>query len=202
MTDEGGMAFADLFSQRRDEIGLSLVDIATLTERPIEVVVAWDRGRMAPDRGEVQKVAETLRLPEALLHEALRRVAEYREGTAALESGAGAAEPGDPEVEAEPTGDTATRLSGLRPVRRLRLPSPRGWFASVRKSIARKRRLARAPVSQPSYLEDRDQMVAYRLRTVFTVAGIVVLILVLRWSLGGLGSAVADLWQALTSAFS
>lgn len=198
MTDEGGMAFADLFSQRRDEIGLSMVDIATRTERPIEVVVAWDRGRMVPDRGEVEKVAETLRLPEALLHEALRRVAEYREGAAVLESGAAGLD--DPEVESEPKSDEGARLTRIRPARRLRLPSLRRLSASVRKSMERRRRLARAPVSQPSYLEDRDQMVAYRLRTVFTVAGIVVLILVLRWSLGGLGSAVADLWQALTNA--
>ena len=42
-------------------------------------------------------------------------------------------------------------------------------------------------------------MITYRLRAVFTTAGVVVLVLVLQWSLGVLGSAVADLWKTLIS---
>ena len=40
----------------------------------------------------------------------------------------------------------------------------------------------------------------YRLRMIFTAAGVAVVALVLRWALGGLGSALADLWSALTDA--
>ena len=202
------MAFARLFSQRRVELDLSVVDIAVRTGRPIEVVVAWDRGSTVPDAQEITKVAEVLRLPKPLLKEAIRRVNEYRQGTAPLgKPEAGSPPGGEPGVE-EPSASTAT---GSHTPPRTRTGRGRdflivAWSAvgnvlsELRYSILRRRRIARAPVDQPSYVEDQQQMVAYRLRAVFTVAGVIVLALILRWSFTGLGSAIADLLDSLTGA--
>ena len=78
MTADAGMAFAQLFSQRRRELDLSVVDVAVSTGLPIEVVVGWDQGRSVPDGDDLDKVSDFLKLPKPLLTEALRRVADHR----------------------------------------------------------------------------------------------------------------------------
>ena len=223
MVEDGGIAFARLFSQRRDDLDLSVVDIAVRTGRPIEVVVGWGRGTAVPGEADLAKVAEALKLPQPLLKEALRRVVEYRLGAPPLDSGPDASPHQDegPGAEAESADQTtaietatatyepsahqpstfssdaiSTMLSAMSTV--LRTVST--MFADTRGSMSRRRRLARAPIAHPSYLEDRDQLVTYRLRLVFTAAGVAALALILRWSLGGLGSAMADLWEALKGA--
>lgn len=209
MAQDERTAFARLFSQRRSDLGLSVIDIAARSGSPIEVVVAWDRGRAVPDQDNLSQVAEILRLPKPLLAEAVRRVNESRRGAPVLDP------PTDderfhieeaPAAETSPPSDAGTEPStGVRsnPVGRI-FPFVFGvlgnMFTELRESMGRRRRIARAPVTQPSYLEDRRQIVTYRLRMVFTAAGVMVMALILRWSLTGLGSAVADLWNALTGA--
>lgn len=209
MAQNEGMAFARLFSQRRSELDLSVVDIAVRTSKPIEVMVAWDTGRAVPDAEDLAKVAETLRLPKPLLKEAVRRVNEYRHTLSAadmpLETGP---YPGGESGAEEPTStgvavldDRAPKYSDrARDVASLVLDTVTNMFAELRQSVGRRRRIARAPVDQPSYMEDREQLLTYRLRMVFTVAGVAVLALVLRWSLTGLGAAIADLWDSLSGA--
>lgn len=208
MADEGGMAFARLFSQRRSELDLSVVDVAVRTARPIELVVAWDQGRALPDGDDLDKVADILKLPKPLLIEALRLVTDHRVDLPRPDP----SESAEPEDDA--TGSTpmsrealiATPYPATAFTERLRrLPdevirSFVAMFSDLRRSWSRKRRLARAPTAFPSYTEDRDQLLTYRLRMVFTAAGVAVLALILRWSLGGLGSAVTDLWTSLTGA--
>lgn len=213
MAQNEGMAFARLFSQRRSELDLSVVDIAVRTGRPIEVVVAWDRGGAVPDTEEIPQVAETLRLPKPLLKEAVRRVSEHRQGIPALDLPAeSAALPTEePVVDGTSPTDVAPEASSRTSMDRARFDQARhmvtvaldtlgNMFTDLRQSVGRRRRNARAPVDQPSYMEDRQQIVSYRLRMVFTVAGVIALTLILRWSLTGLGSAIADLWNALTGA--
>lgn len=213
MVQNEGMAFARLFSQRRSELDLSVVDIAVRTGRPIEVVVAWDRGGAVPDTEEIPQVAETLRLPKPLLKEAVRRVSEYRQGIPALDLPAESAalpteeptfdetSPTDAVPESSsPTSLDRTRFDQARHMVTVALDTLGNMFTELRLSVGRRRRAARAPVDQPSYMEDRQQVVSYRLRMVFTVAGVIALTLILRWSLTGLGSAIADLWNALTGA--
>ncbi|MDE0171337.1 MAG: helix-turn-helix transcriptional regulator [bacterium] len=201
MTADAGMAFAQLFSQRRRELDLSVVDVAVRTGLPIEVVVGWDQGRSVPDGDDLDKVSDFLKLPKPLLKEALRRVADHRLDA----SGADLSRP------PEPTEDTFEALidapypstsvsERLRQLPDMAQRSFAGLFNDIRRFWSRKRRMARAPTAYPSYTEDRDQLLTYRLRVVFTAAGIAVLALVLRWSLGGLGTAIADLWNALTGA--
>ena len=208
MTEDEGMAFARLFSQRREELDLSMVDIAVQTGQPIEVVVAWEQGMSVPDAGGLPELAQILRLPLPLLEEASRRVAAHQQNTPphsdvpspepddtgqlsiSFEEGpAAAAPPDDGSADIFAADDGPSVVSYLDSV-----------VTRMRESITRRRLRARTPAARPSYLEDRDELITYRLRMVLTAAGVVVLALVLRWSLGGLGSAVADLWEALTAA--
>ena len=208
MPENGGMAFARLLSQRRGELDLSVVDIAVRTGRPIEVVVGWDQGRAVPNADDLANVAETLNLPKPLLKEALRRVTESRLGTPMDPVPDGPASPDDEPAPTLVSGDgvtaathsPATYSERARQLSALALSSMSGMVADMRQSMSRRRRLARAPIAHPSYMEDREQLITYRLRIVFTAAGLAALALILRWSLEGLGSAIADLWDALIGA--
>ena len=205
MAGDGGKAFARLFSQRRDELDLSVVDIAVRTGRPIEVVVGWEQGRAVPDADDVVKVAATLKLPKPLLQEALRRVAEYRT-SAPLDPGPEASQDYDDNPDAavasaDKVATARTSTGTYQPPARQPISfSFSAMLTRVQQALRRRRRLARAPIAHPSYLEDREQLITYRLRMVFTAAGVAALALILRWSLGGLGSAISDLWKALTGA--
>lgn len=208
MAEDGGMAFARLFSQRRRELDLSVVDVAVRTGRPIELVVGWDQGRAVPDGDDLDKVAESLKLPKPLLTEALRLVTDHRSDLPRPDRSE-STEPEDDTPESasmSPEVLIATPYPATAFTERLRrLPdevirSFVAMFSDLRRSWSRKRRLARAPTAFPSYTEDGDQLLTYRLRMVFTAAGVAVLALILRWSLGGLGSAIADLWNSLAGA--
>ena len=229
MAEDGGIAFARLFSQRRAELDLSVVDIAVQTGRPIEVVVGWDRGTAVPDSDDLAKVAQTLRLPKPLLKEAQRRAVVYRKVNPPLDSLPDApsyreelpalvtkpgAEPAPATITESsiPPADAATAFasSAISTTSAVAstvagalsnvLSAASDMFGDIRGAMSRRRRLARAPIAHPSYVEDRDQLITYRLRLVFTAAGVAALVLILRWSLGGLGSAIADLWEALNGA--
>lgn len=203
MAPDGGLAFARLFAKRRDEMDVSLVDIATRTGRSIEVVIGWERGSSVPDGDELVDVSAALKLPMPLLEEALRRVGEHRPPSPPPEPEGGLDE--DTlydieivELEGEELAESPTQPGSM--------PSessdPYSWklISRARQSFGRRRAMARAPVASPSYLEDSEQTITYRLRMIFAAAGVAVVALVLRWALGGLGSAVADLWGALADA--
>lgn len=203
MAREGGLAFARLFAKRRGELSVSLVDIATRTGRPVEVVVGWEKGSAVPDDEELVDVSAALRLPMPLLEEALRRVNEHRVPTMPPEPNTGIDEDTlyDVEIvelEGEALADSPTQPGGtpLDPTE----PWQSKLISRATQSLGRRRAMARAPVANPSYLEDREESITYRLRMIFAAAGVAVVALVLRWALGGLGSAVADLWGALTDA--
>ncbi len=209
MNGNEGLAFARLFSQRRKDLDLSVVDLATRTGRPIEVVVAWERGDAVPDPDEISRLAEILRLPKPLMLEAVRRVGAHRQDTSAFDP---PTEDGPSSIEAPPMTEETT-LDGVNPgasdhdsagigrkIFTVILDSVSNLFTELRQSMGRRRRTARLQTTQPSYMEDPQQIVTYRLRMVFTVAGIIVLALILRWSITGLSAAVTDLWTALTGA--
>ena len=157
MADDGGMAFARLFSQRRRELDLSVVDLAVRTARPIELVVAWDQGTALPDGDDLDKVADILKLPKPLLTEALRLVTDHRVDFPRPDPFASA----DPEDDA--TGSTPMSREALITTpypatafteRLRRLPdevirSFVAMFSDLRRSWSRKRRLARAPTAFP-----------------------------------------------------
>ena len=71
----------------------------------------------------------------------------------------------------------------------------------VRDRLERRRQVDRAPTKEPSYLEDQRQVVTYRTRAALTAGGVLVLVVLLRWALGGFGDALGELWDSLTGAF-
>ena len=200
MAPDGGLAFARLFAKRREEMDVSVVDIATRTGRPIEVVVGWEKGSAIPDSDELVDVSAALKLPMPLLEEALRRVEEHRLLSPPPEPEAGLDEDTlyDIEIVELEEPDLATH-PGSEPLELPELPGTK-LISAARQSLGRRRAMARAPVANPSYLEDSEETITYRLRMIFAAAGVAVVALVLRWALGGLGSAVADLWGALADA--
>ncbi|MDE0710186.1 MAG: helix-turn-helix transcriptional regulator [bacterium] len=201
MAPDGGLAFARLFAKRRDELDVSVVDIATRTGRPIDVVVGWEKGSAVPDGDELVDISAALKLPMPLLEEALRRVDEHRLLLPPPEPDVGLDEDTlyDIEiVELEEESDLASH-PGTTPLEPFELPGSK-LISKARQSLGRRRAMARAPVANPSYLEDSEETITYRLRMIFAAAGVAVVALVLRWALGGLGSSVADLWRALADA--
>jgi len=200
MSPDEGLAFARLFAKRREEMDVSVVDIATRTGRPIEVVVGWEKGSAIPDSDELVDVSAALKLPMPLLEEALRRVDEHRLLSPPPEPEAGLDEDTlyDIEIVELEEPDLATH-PGSEPLELPELPGTK-LISAARQSLGRRRAMARAPVANPSYLEDSEETITYRLRMIFAAAGVAVVALVLRWALGGLGSAVADLWGALADA--
>ena len=203
MASDEGLAFARLFAKRRDELDVSVVDVATRTGRPIEVVVGWERGNVVPDGDELADVSEALKLPMPLLEEALRRVHAHRMLAPPPEPDDMLNEDTLYDIEIVKLDEEPSEDSSADPESEPHPPSASSWsnlISKARGSLGKRRVMARAPVANPSYLEDREELITYRLRMIFAAAGIAVLILILRWALGGLGSAFADLWAALTDA--
>ena len=200
MSPDGGLAFARLFAKRREEMDVSVVDIATRTGRPIEVVVGWEKGSAVPDSDELVDLSATLKLPMPLLEEALRRVEEHRLLSPPPVTDAGLDEDSLYDIEIveleEPVLATHPESEPLEPSE---FPGTK-LISAARQSLGRRRAMARAPVANPSYLEDSEETITYRLRMIFAAAGVAVVALILRWALGGLGSAVADLWGSLADA--
>ena len=189
MTD--GTGFALLMEQRRGELGLSREELAGRLNLPEEVVEEWENGVSIPGASDVTTVATAVSLPASLLREAVRQSGPLPETAPPA--------PYQPELTADPADPPADD----QPAPAARSRSARTRISSLLDragaAFARRRRLAKAPAASPSYLEDPDQVVTYRVRMVFTTAGILVLILLFRWALGGLTSAVADLWNAFRS---
>ena len=200
MSPDGGLAFARLFAKRREEMDVSVVDIATRTGQPIEVVVGWEKGSAIPDRDELVDVSAALKLPMPLLEEALRRVDEHRKLSPPPEPGAGLDEDTLYDIEIVELEEPALATHPEREPLDLSESPGTKLISAARQSLGRRRAMARAPVANPSYLEDSEETMTYRLRMIFAAAGVAVVALILRWALGGLGSAVADLWGSLADA--
>lgn len=191
MTEETG--FASLLAQRREELGLSREGLAGRLQWPEEAVEEWENGVSVPGAADVTAVATAVSLPASLLREAIRVSGGLPETVPPP--------PYQPELDA-PREPSPADSGEPPPVSRsgsarLRISSV---FNRASAAFAQRRRLAKAPSAVPSYLEDPDQVVTYRARMVFTTAGVLILILLFRWALGGLTSALADLWNAFRAA--
>lgn len=184
-----GAGFALLLEQRRGELGLSREELAERLDLPEEVVEEWENSVSVPGASDVTAVATAVSLPASLLREAVRQSGGLPETVPPqpYQPELADAAPPEPPDDDQPEDSRSARL----------------WISSLfdraGAAFARRRRLAKAPAAALSYLEDPDQVVTYRVRMVFTTAGILVLILLFRWALGGLTSAVADLWNTFRS---
>ena len=221
MPDLDPLAFANLISARRAEMGVEASDLATALGIPVDSLLVWEAGSGVPDPDVVKLVARELRLPRSLVIEAARRTedAAASEGSPALvlppvptdstfEDGSfedGAFEESQTIEEAIPVLGPMTTAPPVDPVENDPLSraadvliSP---FRLLMVRIEQRREQNLAPTKTPSYMEDDRQRLTYALRAVFTAGGVIALTLILRWALDRFGSALGDVWETLTSPF-
>ena len=213
MAGERG-AFAVLLSNRCDELGLAPTDLADELELSTTEVDDWLSGATLPEDDTVEPLARALSLPRSLLREAIRRT----DLPAAQPEDDLSAEPPLPMVEA-PVLDVPPADSTLEQpipvatsvIEEIEIPDEPGLvdrfterfggpFRALQDRVDRQRSRSRAPTRTPSYIEDDQQRMTYRWRATFTVGGVLVLVIVLRWAFGGLGDALSDLWDTLIGA--
>ena len=105
---------------------------------------------------------------------------------------------------AEPTSAAsppAQRTAGRRATERR--PNLADWLraATVRRSprpMSAPSTLPPAPRA-PSYLEDPTERWSYRLRSIYTAAGVVIMFIVLGWAASNLFDSLGEVWEILTS---
>lgn len=80
-----------------------------------------------------------------------------------------------------------------------------GVLERLRKATVRNPAPAPVPTTlppaprEPSYLEDPNERWSYRLRSLYTAAGVVALFVALGWAAANLFDALGDLWEILTA---
>ena len=207
---ETNLAFAAFLTNRMAEQDLSVHDVAVALDVPLESLAGWIDGSSLPADVEVESLARALSLPRSLVREALRRADEAPSEMDMAAEG----DVVDEVIEQldESTHDQvvpATVVASVvvdvpsspivEPVARAvdLLGSP---WRLIRDRIDRGRERARAPTREVSYVEDSRQRMTYQLRAVFTVGGVLTMVIILRWAMGGFGSALSDLWSTLTGA--
>ena len=188
-------AFASLLTDRMSEIDLDVDAVANGLDVDVDAVRSWMEGVSIPDDGEIPPLARVLSLPRSLLREARRRasdaldvddLAEVEEPK--LDIGDDDADgPRDATVEesvAVPLlAETVAAVAVVneppevasRAFELLRSP-----FELIRDRIAHGRDRSRAPTRELSYIEDQRQRMTYQLRAVFTVGGVMAMVLILR----------------------
>lgn len=202
-------AFATLISSRTTELGIARDEVAADLDVMVSTVEGWLDGSAFPDDDEIERLGRVLRLPRSLLREARRRSVEAvpvpepedePEPEPALVSPATLEEPVPlPPPVSDPTElfpATERREAVSRAAEAITTP----WRMLLDR-LERRRASDRAPTKEPSYLEDQRQLVTYRTRAALTAGGVLVLVLLLRWVLGGFGAALGELWNSLTGAF-
>lgn len=169
MMSDTAVTIAETLLAAREALGLSVRDVGEAVGCSVGTVRSWEQGNSVPDESLVPALAALLQLDAS----ALRRSAT--------------AEAGAPDAPVPPraAGPTENPFSQAAQ-----------WVVTAWK---RRRALARAPVASPSYLEDDRQVSAYRLRAVLTAAGVVIMLVVLRWAWGQFAEAISALFDTLTS---
>ena len=204
-------AFAALITSRTTELGISRDEVAGQLDVMVSTVEGGLEGSSFPDDDEIERLGRVLRLPRSLLREARRRSVD--EGAEPVTEPEPAPEPQpatappstleEPVPVPAPTSDstelfpaTDRREAVSRAAEAISTP----WRVA-RDRLERRRQVDRAPTKEPSYLEDQRQVVTYRTRAALTAGGVLVLVVLLRWALGGFGDALGELWDSLTGAF-
>ncbi len=161
--------FSHFLRERREALGVGTARFAELVGRSPSTVRGWERGRARPgDPATVAAIAAVLDVDEEML--------------AALIAGE---EVDLPEETTTPPSPVSTAVevpsffvpTGVSPLEDERL-----------------RRVPRLPTPPRRTVVDRaDRGLRYQARVVATIVAIVVLMLVLRWALGGFAEAFGDL---------
>lgn len=200
MADEA-RAFSALISGRVTELGIPRDEVAGRLDVMVSTVEGWLEGTAFPDDDDIERLAGVLRLPRSLLREARRRSIEAVPAPEpVMVTPATLEEPvplPPPTVEDNEIIAAPERVEAVaRATEALTTP-----WRLFQERIERRRQADRAPTKEASYLEDHRQLATYRARAAMTAGGVILLVLLLRWALGGLGAALGEVWQSLTGAF-
>lgn len=200
--------FGGLIRQQRDELGLSVTRVAELIGRAPSTVRNWERGRSVPsDAGLLSTIAAVLAVPERRLFEAAGLDAPTKEHAPTIEQSLSEIAPSREEPTEEHEAPDEPHLPGIDVA-----PDP---DLAPRRSRTRARHVSTPAVSEDravpvvtippptqrptsrSYMDDPGQRLLYRLRGVFTLAGLFITFVILAWAGGNLLSALGDFWDAL-----
>lgn len=216
--------FGGLIRRSRERLGLSQSRVAELIGRSQGTVRAWERGRSVPGEATVvASLAAVLDIAEDDLFDAAGLALPasppaptLEESLASIAPSPSASSAGKGAEIAEESGTPSVGTARFAVDPRLGSPEgearPEGRWSLIRSYVAsllsRKRRSDRPvtgrpvvispAVVRPSYLEDPEQRMVYRLRTLFTVVGIAALAVVLLWAAGNVVDALGRAWETLT----
>lgn len=217
MSDFGG-----LIRDAREKLGLSPHRVAELIGRGTGIVKAWERGRAVPtDPFVITSLAAVLAVEETRLFRAAGIDPPGRQPTLTIEQElATIAPPRQPRPA--PEEGTETSAEGVpRGVMTQETPSapkpqPETATSAVTEYVARQ---ADAPAAAPtparreprsprvaseqaiarSYMDDPEERWSYRLRAIWTAAGVGVLGVLMLWAGSRALDAFGDVWDSLLS---
>lgn len=207
--------FGGLIRDAREKLGLSPHRVAELIGRGTGIVKAWERGRAVPtDPFVITSLAAVLAVDEARLFRAAGMEPPDRQPTRTIEQELATIAPQRPPVP-EPTDSQEAETASRTVITRQESPEPKPLPPAAH---APRHVTPRAAPSQPerpltrlgeptparveaatprSYMDDPEERWSYRLRAVWTAAGIVGLAVILLWAGSRALDALGDAWDAL-----
>lgn len=196
--------FGRLVKEARERVGMSQARLAELVGRSAGTVRAWERGSSLPtDPGVVTALAAALDLDEANLYRASGLEPPADAPTPTIEqvlqtiapSEENEPQPGE-DVESTPEEEPAPEpaLVGEPRVRGRRVRERRPAVPTPPVVTASK---AGWTAAEASYVEDPGERLVYRLRWLYTLVGLLFLMIVLVWASGRMLEAVGDVLDGL-----
>lgn len=168
--------FSGFLQQRREALGISVARFAELVGRSPSTVRSWERGRSRPgDPTTVAAISAVLDVDEEIL--------------TALIAGEDVDVPG---LAPEPP-----EVPWSAPPPPVLSEPERTFFVATAVSPLEEERVRRVPFlptpPRRRVLERADRGLRYQARAIGTLVAIIVLVVVLKWALGGFGGALTDL---------
>lgn len=212
--------FGGLIRDAREKLGLSPHRVAELIGRGTGIVKAWERGRAVPtDPFVITSLAAVLAVDEARLFQAAGIDRPDRQPTLTIEQELATIAPTresrpPPEDGTETASETVSRGVITRETPPIPKPQPETATSAVTEYVprqaapagpeprVRQRRAPSVTADQPvarSYMDDPEERWSYRLRAVWTAAGVGALGVLMLWAGSRAFDAFGDVWDALLS---
>jgi len=171
-TDTDVADFGRIIREQRKHLGLTQARLAELVGRGPGEIRSWEAGRQVPTQPEVlSTLAAILAVNQRQLFEAAGVEIPASRPQETIEQSLASIAPA--EKQASPPIPSAPRP---QPIARVRAPQP---------------------VVTPSYVEDREQRLTYKLRGAFTAIGLFGLLAVFAWAASQFFDALGDAWDAV-----
>lgn len=220
MTDRD---FGGLIRESRERVGLTTTRVAELIGRAPGTVRSWERGRSIPSESTVvSSLAAVLGIEERMLFEAAGLDLPAEQPTVTIEQSlasiapsqtdegddgdasediASSEESGEEAPEEEPEEEEGSERVHARARHRWRQEARLAPEQSTTPPAVQFPYQQPAPQTPPSYLEDEQQRVTYRLRNLYTAIAVAILFIVLAWALGNTVEALGEAWDAFFGGF-